>query len=162
MEILQCTIPASSHYAMGRMHYYPSSTWYQTETYTINIEGVTVKAKKIGSTKENMREVYYKVGGNGSFKIGIDKDELLVEIAKTEKKIEQTLDKNITPNAENLRVARKIWKRDIQDCLEEALATLMTSGRFSPKERRFFAKKLLDKKVITLRMLVDFTDSLMI
>ena len=162
MEILTVIKPANSYYAMGHMHHEPSATWYETKTYNVVVDGVICDAKKTGITKENMTELFYKVGGNDSFKIGLSISEVKEKISEIEKRIVVKINEHSVPTDENIKIGRRIWAREIKDSLEEALATLMTCRRYSPLERRFFAKKLIENKVISLRMLVNYTNSLMV
>ena len=162
MEILTVIKPANSYYAMGRMRYEQSVTWYETKTYNVFVDGVICNAKKTGITKDNMTELFYKVGGNDSFKIGLSISEVKEKISEIEKRIVAKINDNSVPTDENIKIGRRIWAREIKDGLEEALETLMTCGRYSPSERRFFAKKLIENNIISLRMLVNYTNSLMV
>lgn len=162
MEILKFVKPANSYYAMGRMNHEPSTTWYETKIYNLVVDGVVCVAKKTGASKQNMTELFYKVGGNDSFKSGLSISDVKEKILEIEKRIFEKLKDCSVPTDENIKIGRRIWAREIKDCLQEALATLMTCGRYSPLERRYFAKKLIENNVITLRMLVDYTGFLMI
>jgi hypothetical protein len=155
-------MPASKYYANGRMHYTESSTWYETDLYTVNFDGVNVKAKRRGITSDDMTEYYYQIGGDFSIKkIGLTREEVDSEILAMENRILNKLDDSMIPSEENLSIARKIWKRELADCTEEAITTIMTCGRFCPKERRYFAKKLIESNIITVRQLVNYTNELM-
>jgi hypothetical protein len=163
MNISQFIKPASKYWSNGRYHFENESIWYETDFYNVNFNGVNVKAKKVGKSTDTMIELYYSIGGDfSSSKYGLTREEVELKIIERESIILNGISDFITPSEDNILVGHKIWERELKDSLEDALCTLLTCGRYNPKEKRFFAKSLIDKKIITTRHLINFTHSLMI
>jgi len=157
----EVVIPARSYYAMGYIHHNPCSIWYQTDKYKRVVNGVLIVALKKGLKPSYMEERILKIG-SVKYKQPISANDIEVEISKIEQLIATGIMSNEIPTAENLEIGWKIFNRELNDSIEEAICAIMCCGRFCAIDRRYFAQKLIDRGVITTRQLVNYTDKLML
>lgn len=161
MKINKHISPATSYYSNGRMNYSPSAVWYESDLYNVDFDGVNVVAKMIGKTQDSMREVYCKIGGL-NISTHLSKQQIDIEIAEIQARILLGLQQFSVPSEANIAVGRRMWKREINNSLDEAIETLLCCRRFSAREKRYFAKKLVESNTISPRQLLNFMDKLML